>query len=143
MRAMDATDVALSGRSVIGVFQQDDALVSDVFGVVAAAEGIGNLGDGRIVDDAVGEHAAQDAMDCIVEAGHGHLVDFDRGLERIAKILGARLLLIEAGERGFDGGVRAAPVGNHEALEVEVFLENLVEEVVAFAGPVGGWTQPE
>ena len=79
--------MALSGKSVIGVLQQDDALVSDVLGVVAAAEGIGNLGDGRIVDDAVGEHAAQDAMDRVVEAGHGDLAALDGGFERIAEVL--------------------------------------------------------
>ena len=56
-------------------------------------------------------------------------------LERIAEeVVVAGLLLIEAGERGLDGGVGATPVGEHEAFEVEVVLEDLVEEVVVLAG---------
>ena len=38
--------------------------------------------------------------------------------------------------RGFGGGVRSAPVGEDEAFEVEVFLEDVVEQVVVFAGKV-------
>ena len=76
-------------------------------------------------------------MDRVVEAGHGDLVALDGGFERIAEdSCRAGLLLIEAGERGLDGGVGATPVGEDEALEAEVFLEDLVEGVVVLAGPV-------
>ncbi len=48
----------------------------------------------------------------------------------------AGLVHIEAGERGLDGGVGAAPVGEDEALELPVALEDLVEDVVVLAGVV-------
>ena len=68
-----------------------------MLGVVAAAEGIDHLGYGRCVDDPIGEHAAQDAMDSVIKAGHGDLVALDGGFERVAEILRAGLFLIEAG----------------------------------------------
>ena len=104
-------------------------------GVVASAEGIDYGADGRLVDDACGEHAAQDAVHHVVEAGlrdlavlHGF---FQRGVEVVVV---AGHLLIEAGEGGWDGAVGCAPVGDDPALEVEVLLEDLVEEVVVLAG---------
>ena len=59
----------LERQNVAGVLEQHDALFFDVLGVVAAAEGIDHAADRRIVDDARGEHAAQDAMHHVVEAG--------------------------------------------------------------------------
>ncbi len=76
-------------------------------------------------------------MDRVIEARHGNLAVLNGLLQRIAEILRAGLLLIEAGERGVDGGVRAAPVGEDKAFEVPVFFQHLVEQVVILAGPVG------
>jgi len=58
-------------KDVAGVLEQDDALFGDVLGVVASAEGIDDRADRGIVDDAGGEHAAQDAVDHVIEPGGG------------------------------------------------------------------------
>ena len=140
MRADDGDGLnggCVERQDVAGVLQQNDAFVGDVLGIVASAEGIDDLGDGRVVDDAVREHAAQDAMNHVIEARHRDLIALDSLLQRIAEVAGAGLLLVEAGDGGVDGGVGAAPVGEDEALEVEIFFEDLIEEVVVLAGPVG------
>ena len=124
-------------QDAAGVLQEHDALFGDVLGVVASAEGIDYGADGGFVDDACGEHAAQDAVDHVIEACLGDLAVFDGFLQRGAEVVVvAGHLLIEAGEGGFDGAVGCAPVGDDPALELEVFLEDLVEEVVVLAGVV-------
>ncbi len=58
-------------------------------------------------------------------------------LEGLAEeVVVAGLVHVEAGERGLDGGVGATPVGEDEALEAPVLLEDLVEGVVVLAGVV-------
>ena len=105
--------------------------------VVASAEGIDHGADGRIIDDTGGEHAAQDAVNHVIESRHGDLAVFDGFLQRrVEVVVVAGHLLIEAVERGLDGAVGRAPVGDDPALELEVLLQDLVEQVVVLAGVV-------
>ena len=110
----------------------------DLLGVVAAAEGIDDAArHGRLVDDAVGEHAAHDAVDHVVEAGLRNLAAEDGLLERLGEeVVVAGLIHVEAGEGGFDGGVGSTPVGEDEAFEAPVVLQDLVEGEVVLAGVV-------
>ena len=76
-------------------------------------------------------------MDHIVEAGLRDLAAEDGLLQRIAEeVVVAGLVHVEAGERGLDGGVGATPVGEDEAFEAPVVLEDLVQGVVVLAGVV-------
>ncbi len=119
------------------ILQEHDALLGDVLGIFEAAERIDNGADRRIVDDACGEHAAQNAVHHIIETRLGHLSVFDRLLQGSAEmVVVAGHLLIEAGESGFDGAVSRGPVGENPALELEVLLEDLIQQVVVLAGPV-------
>ena len=92
-------------KDVASVLQQDGGFFFDLLGVVAAAEGIDNAAwQGRVVDDSVGEHAADDAMDHVVEAGLRDLASENSLLERFGEeVVIAGLVLVEAGERGLDG----------------------------------------
>ncbi len=106
-----------------------------MLGVVASAEGIDDGADWGRIDNACGEHAAQDAVDHVIEACLGNLAALHGFLQRgVEIVVVAGHLLIEAGEGGGDGAMGCAPVGDDPALEVEVFLENLVEEIVILAG---------
>jgi len=71
---------------VVLVSQQHEALVRNVLRVAAAEERIDLLGLRRIVDGAVGEHAAQDAMNGVIEARYGNLAILDSFFERLAEI---------------------------------------------------------
>ncbi len=104
--------------------------------VVAATKRIDYAAHGWVVDDSGGEHAAENAVHHVIDAGHGDLPGGDRLLELYAEEVFARHLLIEPGVGSFDGAVGRLPVGEHPALEVEVFLEHLIEQVVVLAGPV-------
>ena len=48
----------------------------------------------------------------------------------------ARLFVIEARQRGFDGAMSAAPVREDKALETPRLLQDVVEEVAVLAGPI-------
>ena len=69
----DGGGTGFQRKNGAGVFEQNDALFGDVLGVVASAKRIDYGADGRIVDDAGGEHAAQNAMDHVVQASLGDL----------------------------------------------------------------------
>ena len=105
--------------------------------VVASAEGIDYGADGRIVDNAGGEHAAHDATDHVVQAGLRNLAVLYGFLEGLAEVVVvAGHVLVESAEGGLDGAVGCAPVGEHKTFKLEVFLEDLIEEVVVLAGVV-------
>ena len=141
MAADDSDGVGLSGgerKDAAGVLEQDGALLFDLLGVVATAEGVDDAArSGRLVDYAGGEHAADDAVDHVVEAALRDLAAEDGLLERLREeVVVAGLVLVEAGEGGFDGGVGATPIGEDETFEAPVVLEDLVEGVVVLAGVV-------
>ena len=76
-------------------------------------------------------------MDHVVQASLGDLAVLDSFFERLAEVVVvAGHVLVESAERGLDGAVGCAPVGEHPALELEIFFEDLVEEVVVLAGVV-------
>ncbi len=119
------------------VAEQDDGLFGDVLRVVAALEGIDDgARRGRVIDDAGGEHGAEEAVDHVVEAGLGDLSRLDGLLEGLAEVLVAGHLHVEAGEGGLDGGVGGLPVGDDEAGVVPLVLEDVVQQPIVFAGPV-------
>src|SRR5436305_96826 len=83
--------------------------------VFACAEGIDYGADGRIVDNAGGEHAAHDATDHVVQAGLRNLAVLYGFLEGLAEVVVvAGHVLVESAEGGLDGAVGCAPVGEHK-----------------------------
>jgi hypothetical protein len=73
-------------------------------------------------------------VDHVVEAGLRDLPAEDGLLQRLGEeVVVAGLIHIQAGERGFDRGVRALPVREDEAFEVPLVLEDLVEGEVVLA----------
>ncbi len=88
MRAMLVSLRGGERKDAGGVLEQDDAFFFDLLGVVAAAEGIDDLfAMRRVVDDAVGEHAADDAVDHVVEAGLRDFAVEDGLLERVGEVV--------------------------------------------------------
>ena len=76
-------------------------------------------------------------MHHVVETRCGDLAVFHGLLQWSAEeVVVAGHVLIEAGESGLDGAVRRAPVGQNPALELEILLENLVQQIIVFAGVV-------
>lgn len=122
---------------MICIFQQDDALFSDVLRIVTPLERIDHAANRRIVDDTCGKHAAKDAMDHIVEPRLGNLPVFYRLLQRLAEVVViARHVLIHPVQRGLHRAMRSAPVRQYPALELEVLFQNLVQQVVVLAGMI-------
>ena len=124
----DGVDGAGSQRQNAGfVPQQHDAFFGEALRVVAAPEGIDHVArHNRIVNDSDSEHAAQDAVIHVVEAGQRNCAVLHGLFQTRTEILIARHLLVESGQRGLDGGMRTAPVREHPTLEVEVFFQDLV-----------------
>ncbi len=105
--------------------------------VVASAKGIDYGAHWWVIDDSGREHAAEDAVDHVVESCHGDLAVFYCFLERrVEVVVVAGHLLVEAIQCRLDGAVGRAPVGDDPALELEVLLQDLVEQVVVLAGVV-------
>ena len=122
------------GEEGVAVLQQNDGFFGDVARVIAASERVDDLADGRHVDDAGGEHAADDAVHHVVQTGLGDSAGEDGLLELVAEVDDAGLLHVEAGEGGLLGGVGAVPIGKDEALEVPLLFEDLVQGVVVLTG---------
>jgi hypothetical protein len=134
-------------QNAVAVLKEHDALFGDVLRVLETEEWVDDAADGGVVDGAGGEEAIEDAADHVVKAGERDGVAFDGGFEVGAEVARSWLLSgaigvvpgllhVEAGEGGLGGAVGAFPVGEDEAFEAEVALEDLVEEIVVFAGPV-------
>lgn len=122
----------LEWKLIPGVLQQHNALFRDVPGVVPASERIDNTTHGRIVDDARGKHAAQNAAIHVVETVYRDLSIGNSSLQRRTKEVVSWHLLIEAGVRSLDGTVCRLPIGNDPALETKVFFEHLIQQVIVF-----------
>ena len=72
----------------------------------------------------------------VVEFGRGDFAGLDCLLEIIAVEEFAGLFVIEAGGGSLFRAVGATPVGEHESLEVPVFLQQVGEQIFVFAGVV-------
>ena len=128
---------AVQREGVVGVLEQDDGFFSDVLCVVAAAEGIDDgAGHGGVVDDAGGEHAAEEAVDHVVEARLGDVAFLYGGLQVFGKVVDAGLFHVETGEGRLGGGVGGLPVRDDEAGVLPLALEDVGEEVLVFTRPV-------
>ena len=99
-------------------------------------ENIGHLAFRRIIEQAHREFTAQNAVDHVVEARHGHLSSLHRFLERIRKVGAAGHLHIQARQRGFNGRVRAAPIRQYESLESEILFQDVGEQIAVLAGVI-------
>jgi hypothetical protein len=130
----DDRDAAQGGRPerklVPGILEEHDAFFRDVARVVPASEGIDDTADGRIVDDACGKHAAQNPAIHAVATVHRNLSLGNCTLERRAEEVVSGHFLIKAGVCGLRSAVGRLPVRNNPALEAEVFLEYMVQQVV-------------
>nr|GEU28380.1 hypothetical protein [Tanacetum cinerariifolium] len=128
----------LERQDVAGVLEQHDAL----FRIRTADQAVSvevdlAAGGHRMVDHALVEHGAQDAVGHVVQARLRHVAVGHRFLERAAEVL--RLvelparLLIEAAVGSFHGAVHGAPVGHHVAFISPVLFQYAVQQVVVLA----------
>ena len=103
----------------------------------------------RLIEQAGGEHDAEHAAHVVVDRGRPDLAGGDRGLDLVRSQpagavaiglclgfrhpgfhgLAAGHFEIHAGVYRARGGVGAAPIGNHEAFEAPLLLEDVVEQV--------------
>ena len=118
------------------ILQQDQRLFFDLLRIVTPAEGIHHAPHRRMVDHAIGEHAAHDAVHHIIQPRLRKLPIQHVLFQGRTEVGVARLLHVQPGARGLKRAVRALPIGEYEALEVPVLLQHLVQQVVVLAGKV-------
>ena len=118
------------------VLQQHRTFFSDFLRDFQAAHDVHHAPLRRIVNHTSGEHAPQNAAHMIVQFRYRHLARFDCLLELVTVEDFARLLMIESGSRGLLDAVCTAPVRQYKALEVPVFLHNVGQQILVFAGVV-------
>ncbi len=137
MRADDGNGVhsgAIDRQHAILVLEQNDALLRDAARGGKAALHIDHALLGWEVEEPGEKHGAQDAVHVVIQLRHGDFARLDRLLELFAVEVVHRLLIIEAGCRGFDRAVRSTPVRDHEALEAPISLEHIGKRVFVLAG---------
>ncbi len=126
----------IDGQHTTLVLEQNDALLRDAPRGGKAALYIHHALLRWEVEEAGLKHGTQDAVHVVIQLRHGDGARFHRLLELFAVEVVHRLLVVEAGCRGFDRAVGSAPVRDHEALEAPVFLEHIREGVFVLAGIV-------
>ena len=107
-----------SGSTATLVLEQNDTLLRDAARGGKAALHIDHALLGWEVEEPGLKHGTQNAVHVVIQLRHGDLARLDRLLELFAVEVVHRLLIVEAGCRGFDRAVGSAPVGDHKAFEV-------------------------
>ena len=101
-----------------------------------AALDVRNLLDYWIVEETGSKNRTQDAMHVFVDLVLRDFSALDSFLECVAEEVLARLLLVEASVRGFGSGMCTTPIGDDEALKVEILFQDVGEQIFVFAGIV-------
>ena len=87
-----------------------------------------------VIEEAVGEHRAQDAMGHRVDSLDPHLAVLNCRLQRVPEIRLIGHLHIESRRRRLQRGVRRAPVRHHETRKGPLALEHVVQDIRLLAG---------
>src|SRR5271165_504019 len=118
------------------VLEQHGALFGYSLGDLQAAFNIDNTLLRWIVNNAAGEHGADNTPHMVVDLGHGNLAGLHRLLERFAVENLSRLFMVEARRGSFGRAVRRLPVGYDETLESQVLFQDVGQQIFVFASIV-------
>ena len=123
-------------KSILFVLEQNDTGLFNLARRLHAREGIDDEALAGIVDDAGGEHGAQNALHMLIEFGLRNAAGFNSVLVTLLVEEAAGLFVVEAGGRCLLDRVSAAPVREHEAGEIPVLLQHVGEQPFVLAGKV-------
>ena len=118
------------------VFQQHDSLLGDLLRDLKVRLHIHHALVWRIIDYAGSKHGPEDALDVIIQFGFRDFVRLDGFLHGLAVKDFSWLFMIQPCSRCLRCRMCSLPVGENKAREVPVFLQDIVEQVLVFAGIV-------